>query len=154
MNNRSWESNFNELTSSNLWGIYVCLKTSSFTMSSAVDCPCMFLSEATIAILSKYSCRSMHLIYNDGFLYLRAITSILFSLMVKSTTKSNSSLTVITHTPFLLKKSVMLVQSLRRNSSACGWSCSTDCDTSMMNTFPSWYLNDKIRNFLLMFSSC
>ena len=64
----------------------------------------------------------------------------LVSLIVKSTTKSKSSLTVMTQTPFLLKKSVILVQSLRRNSSAWGWSCSTDCDTSIMYAFPLWYL--------------
>jgi len=34
----------------------------------------------------------------------------------------------------------MLTQSFLRNSSACGWSCSTDCATSITNSCPLWYL--------------
>jgi hypothetical protein len=34
----------------------------------------------------------------------------------------------------------ILTQSFLRNSSACGWSCSTDCATSITNSCPLWYL--------------
>jgi len=34
----------------------------------------------------------------------------------------------------------MLTQSFLRNSSACGWSCSTDCATSITKSCPLWYL--------------
>ena len=37
----------------------------------------------------------------------------------------------------------MLTQSFLRNSSACGWSCSTACATSITNSWPLWYLEHK-----------
>ena len=37
-----------------------------------------------------------------------------------------------------LKNSVTLWISFLRNSKACGWSCSTDCETSITKALPSW----------------
>jgi hypothetical protein len=37
----------------------------------------------------------------------------------------------------------MLTQSFLRNSSACGWSCSTACATSITNSCPLWYLQQQ-----------
>ncbi len=60
--------------------------------------------------------------------------------MLGSTTKSKSALTPSTlGTPLRRKKSVMLDRSFLRNSSALGWSCSTDWETSMTKALPSWY---------------
>lgn len=38
-----------------------------------------------------------------------------------------------------------LTQSFLKNSRACGWSCSTDWETSMTYTLPLWYLRARQR---------
>eukprot|EP01085_Mycamoeba_gemmipara_P003139 Mycagemm_TRINITY_DN9343_c0_g1::TRINITY_DN9343_c0_g1_i1::g.3139::m.3139 type:complete len:115 gc:universal TRINITY_DN9343_c0_g1_i1:450-794(+) len=98
----------------------------------------MYACWKTRASISSFSCTSLDRDAIDSCIRSR-YASVVSSVMVVSVTKSNNSFEVMVGTPRLPKKSVMLRQSLRRKSSACGWSCSTLWLTSMMYRMPLWY---------------